>query len=275
MNQIKVSFFGLCYVRVPKDESLREVYLLSTKELPHIATLAVRVEDLDLSAKDARDPTLIVHDGDTQIACFQIPASQTGVTTLVMSGDKEPKPWTKSDRDDSVNFYGHHEGFDTKDFDDLKPLLTARVVLEGGRFDSRDIDSEARLYAEKDPKHPKQTGIARSIDWFPGKKLEIEFKEDGGTDRVVLKDRAFFSDRTASITNVSIEHPDMHKTDPNHGDVLNAHFHLYYELLRPDVTVKDGDKLKLVKGHDHVSGKGPAATRTEEAYDCVPPGTGS
>ena len=214
--------------------------------MPHVATMAISADGLaNVHDPDAWTPTAIVHHGQVQLACWDL-AGQVVTFTPAPPPALAGPSWPEDDRRKSIPLHAYHPDNPAKSQDDLTgpPLEYALMILRTGRIQS---GAGQPLLVSQGTAQPKAQTVARSIDWFPGgETLAIE----AGGRRVVVK-----AGTAISVTNVSVQ--------PSSG---HEHFGLYYTLLTK--TVPPTERVMVA----------PASSpgiRTEEAYDCVPPTTGS
>src|SRR5262245_10030679 len=132
MGQIKVSFFGLCYIKLPVDAFEGNVYLPSGHQKglahdehshaamapAHTSTLTISVKDIDVK-NSQWPPDAIVQVGKDQFACFFL---KEGMRVALGSLPQiiGPPRWNSRNRDDSINFATLHHNIYTLGPDELQ-----------------------------------------------------------------------------------------------------------------------------------------------------------
>lgn len=243
---IEVAFWGLCSIVLRKNATQAEAYLPVGHTLPngtvhmgHIATLAVPVKQIDLKATSWK-PTMVVHDGETQIGCWKIePKSivELGAASAAVN-------WTNPSK--SIQFWDVHT-LNSLDRETLNKNHGHPVVLFGGGSLTGGTESYQNVKFPKEAQ--KSVPLAKRVIWQSQvKSLEISYTGPKVSGSLVLKE-----DARATVTNVADE-----------IGVPNEHFSLYYSLINgavaepiiyePDMKVRDF---------------------APNVYDCVPPTGGS
>jgi hypothetical protein len=273
MNEVVVTFWGLCSL-IDRTGSY-EVYLPNGRVvpesdahdgpdghaghpmppgqaaphmhvMPHVATMAIPADQIaNVNDPSAWAPTSVIHHDDVQIACWDL-AHQ------VVTFAPNPPPavtgasWAEEDRTKSIGLHTFHPGNTARKRSELigPQFGYALLTLASGRLQT---GQGLPLAVSQGMAVPKQQVVARNIEWYPGgNTLTIE----SAGRRIIIKQGA-----SISVTNVSAQASSGHE-----------HFGLYYTLLTK--PVRPTERVMVA----------PASTlgaRTEEAWDCVPPTTGS
>jgi hypothetical protein len=144
MNEIVVTFRGLCAF-IDRNRWF-EVYLPNgavvpesergecpVDPMPHVATLAIPVSDLDLSlGATTWHPDFVVHHDHVQLACWQV----TGRPLTFVQPAAHAPVWPRDDRKGTFDLAASHPGYQVRSKAELTALGYGVLTLTGGRIRS-------------------------------------------------------------------------------------------------------------------------------------------